>query len=84
MANCINPAFYADVVMELFNEFRCYQTVSQRSRLLLHASSSEDLEAVSRHLPEHLRHVLPEGVRSTRHAPLAQLQIATARTPPVC
>jgi hypothetical protein len=47
VANCTNPAFYADVIMELFNEFRCYQTVSQRSRLLLHASSSEELKAIS-------------------------------------
>jgi hypothetical protein len=84
VANCINPAFYADVIMELFNEFRCYQTVSQRSRLLLHASSSEDLEAIGHHLPEHLRRVLPEGARSMRDGPPAQLQIASARTPPLC
>jgi hypothetical protein len=76
MANRINPAFYADVIMELFNEFRCYQTVSQRTRLLLHASCSEDLEAISRHLPEHLRRVLPGEATLIQRAALARLRIS--------
>jgi hypothetical protein len=84
VTNRINPAFYADVIMELFNEFRCYQTVSQRSRLLLHDSSSEEVEAISRHLPEHLRRVLPGQAGLMQRAALAQLQIASVGTPPVC
>ena len=59
MVDQLNPAFHADLIIEFFNEFGCYQTVSQRVRLLLHTASSDHLEAVGRHLPNHLLRVLP-------------------------
>jgi hypothetical protein len=64
VADELSPAFLADLIIELFNEFRCYQTVSQRVRLLLHTSSSEHLEAISRHLPRDLLCVLPQPRRA--------------------
>jgi len=60
MADELSPAFHAEIITEFFEQFRCYNTVGLRARLLLHASSSEHLEAISRHLPQHLRRVLPQ------------------------
>jgi hypothetical protein len=56
----------------------------QRSRLLLHDSSSEEVKAVGRHLPEHLRRVLPGQAGLMQRAVLAQPRIACVGTPPVC
>jgi len=60
MADELSPAFHAEIITELFEQFRCYNTASLRARLLLHACSSEHLEAIGQHLPQHLRRLLPQ------------------------
>jgi hypothetical protein len=60
MADELHPEFHAEIITELFETFKCYQTVGLRARLLLHTSSSEHVEAISRHLPQHLHRVLPQ------------------------
>jgi hypothetical protein len=56
----LSPAFHAEIILELYREFGCYQTVSQRAGVLLHAASPEQLEEIGRHLPKDLLRVLPQ------------------------
>jgi hypothetical protein len=59
MTNQIRPEFHAEIILELFNEYRDLRKVSERTRILLSTASQEHLEAVGRHLPKDLVHVLP-------------------------
>jgi hypothetical protein len=59
MTDQLSPAFHAEIILELFNEFGCFRKVSVRTGILLSSSSPEHLEAVSRHLPKELVQVLP-------------------------
>jgi hypothetical protein len=56
----LSPAFHAEIILELYREFGCYQTVSQRTGVLLHTASPEQLEEIGRHLPKDLLRVLPQ------------------------
>jgi Domain of unknown function (DUF5615) len=55
----VRRAFHAEIILELFNEYECFRKVSERTSILLSGSSPEHLEAISRHLPKELVHVLP-------------------------
>jgi hypothetical protein len=59
MTDELSPAFHAEIILELFNEFRCVRKVGQRAGVLLSSYSHEHLEAISRHLPKELVQVLP-------------------------
>jgi hypothetical protein len=59
MVEQLSPAFHAEIILELFNEFGCVRKVSQRAGVLLSSYSPEHLEAISRHLPKELVQVLP-------------------------
>jgi hypothetical protein len=59
MVDQLSPAFHAEIILELFNEYECFRKVSERTSILLSGSSPEHLEAISRHLPKELVHVLP-------------------------
>jgi hypothetical protein len=59
MVDQLNPAFHAEIILELFNEYGCFRKVAERISILLSSSSPEHLEAISRHLPKELVHVLP-------------------------
>jgi hypothetical protein len=59
MGDQLSPAFHAEIILELFSEFGCFRKVSQRTGILLSGSSPEHLEAIGRHLPKELVHVLP-------------------------
>jgi hypothetical protein len=59
MVDQLSPAFHAEIILELFNEYECFRKVSERTGILLSGSSPEHLEAISRHLPKELVHVLP-------------------------
>jgi hypothetical protein len=58
MVEQLSPAFHAEIILELFNEFGCVRKVSQRAGVLLSSYSPEHLEAISRHLPKELVQVL--------------------------
>jgi hypothetical protein len=59
MGDQLSPAFHAEIILELFNEYECFRKVSERTSILLSTCSPEHLEAISRHLPKELVHVLP-------------------------
>jgi hypothetical protein len=56
----LSPAFHAEIILELYREFGCYRTVSQRAAVLLHTASLEQLEEIGRYLPKDLLRVLPQ------------------------
>jgi hypothetical protein len=60
MTSQLSPAFHAEIILELFNEFGCFRKVSERTGILLSSYSPEHLEAISRHLPKELVQVLPQ------------------------
>jgi hypothetical protein len=59
MTDRISPEFHAEIILEFFDEYRDSQKVSERAKILLSSASREHLEAVGRHLPKDLVHVLP-------------------------
>jgi hypothetical protein len=59
MTDELSPAFHAEIIMELFNEFRCVRKIGERTGILPSSYSPEHLEADSRHLPKELVQVLP-------------------------
>jgi hypothetical protein len=59
MTDQLSPAFHAEIILELFNEFGCFRKVSERTGILLSSYPPEHLEAVSRHLPKELVQILP-------------------------
>jgi hypothetical protein len=60
MSGRLSPAFHAEYIVELFNEYGCFQKVSDRVNILLSSYSPEHVEAIVRHLPSDLIHVLPK------------------------
>jgi hypothetical protein len=59
MTEHVSPEFHAEIIVELFNDYRDLRKVRERARLLLSGVSPEHLERVGRNLPEHLVHVVP-------------------------
>jgi hypothetical protein len=59
MTDHVSPEFHAELIVELFNDYRDLRKVRERARLLLSRASPEHLERVGRNLPEHLVHVVP-------------------------
>ena len=59
MAARLHPEFHAEVIKELYGELECYQSVTERTRLLLRGYSPEHLAEVGKYLPKHLLGVLP-------------------------
>jgi hypothetical protein len=59
MIDHISPEFHAEIIVELFNDYRDLRKVKERARLLLSGRSVEHLERVGRNLPEHLIHLVP-------------------------
>ena len=65
MTERLSPAFHAEFIVELFNEYGCAQKVSERANILLSSYPPEHIEAVGRHLPRDLIHVLPKRTLAT-------------------
>jgi hypothetical protein len=61
MTNRISAEFHAEIIVELFNDYRDLRKVKERARILLSGASAEHLQEVGRSLPEHLVHVVPRG-----------------------
>jgi hypothetical protein len=59
MAEQISPAFHAEIIIVLFNDYKDLCRVKERAGALLSGASAEHLDAVGQHLPQHLVHVLP-------------------------
>jgi hypothetical protein len=57
MTDHISPEFHAELIVELFNDYRDLRKVREKAKLLLSRASPEHLEQVGRNLPEHLVHV---------------------------
>ena len=66
MTDHISPEFHAEIIVELFNDYRDLRKVKERAIILLSGASADHLAGVVRSLPEHLVHVLPP--RSVRAA----------------
>jgi len=59
MGEQITPAFHAEIIVVFFNECRDVRRVKERTGVLLSGASAEHIDAVGRHLPQHLVHILP-------------------------
>jgi hypothetical protein len=59
MAEQISPGFHAEIIVVFFDECKDLRRVKERAGVLLSGASAKHLEAVGRHLPQHLFHVLP-------------------------
>jgi hypothetical protein len=59
MTDRVSPEFHAELIVELFKDYRDLRKVRERARLLLSGASPEHLDRVGRNLPEHLVHVVP-------------------------
>jgi hypothetical protein len=51
MTNQLTPAFHAEYIEELYNEYGCFDRVSERANILLSSYLMEHVQAVGRHLP---------------------------------
>jgi hypothetical protein len=60
MSNRLSPAFHAEYIVELFNEYGCLAKVSERTNILLSSYPAEHVEAIVRYLPSGLLTVLPK------------------------
>jgi hypothetical protein len=61
MTDHVSPEFHAELIVQLFNDYRDLRKVRERARLLLSRASPEHLKRVGRNLPDHLVHVVPRG-----------------------
>ena len=60
MSNRLSPAFHAEYIVELFNEYGCLAKVSERANILLSSYPTEHVQAIEKHLPHDLIVVLPK------------------------
>ena len=60
MSNRLSPAFHAEYIVELFNEYRCIQKVAERANILLSSYPLQHVQAIEKHLPHNLIVVLPK------------------------
>jgi hypothetical protein len=58
MTNQLTPAFHAEYIEALYNEYGCVEKVSERANILLSSYSMEHVQAVGRRLPKDLIRVL--------------------------
>jgi hypothetical protein len=59
MTDQINPAFHAEIIVVLCDEYQDLRKVAERVRILLSDASAEHIEAVGSYLPIDLMRVLP-------------------------
>jgi hypothetical protein len=60
MSNRLSPAFHAEYLVELFNEYRSFEKVSERANILLSSYPAEHVQAIEKYLPRDLIVVLPK------------------------
>jgi hypothetical protein len=59
MTDQISPAFHAELIVVLFDEYQDLRNVTERVGVLLSDASAEHIEAVGTYLPIDLMRVLP-------------------------
>jgi hypothetical protein len=69
MTDRLSPAFHAEYIVELFNAYGCAQKVREQANILLSSYPPEHVEAIVKHLPSNLIHVLPKRKVMNRQVP---------------
>jgi len=69
MTDRLSPAFHAEYIVEPFNTCGCAEKVREQANILLSSYPPEHVEAIVKHLPNNLIHVLPKRKVMDRQVP---------------